>query len=298
MQYLTFGYIIDSDIALPSTQVNEYTSADIIIRQGVVDEPGGSFISPKLRVAVNGPEVIINVDGVARYKISKGQHITYESLGGEEEDIRPFLISQILAVALVQKGDILLEASAVEKDNHCLIFLGPSGVGKSTLARGFIQKKYKLLSDGMVRVLSTNDNQKAHPGYWQQLLSIASLEALDIAHNKLSFVRDEVYLKILNAKSQEFCHNISHIKTIYLLKEANESKPKLYEIRNAHKFYHLKNHTYGKPYLNGSELAKEHFGRLMDLVKSVPLVQCSFRKNDFQNFKEMVDLLEQDFLKR
>jgi hypothetical protein len=60
------------------------------------------------------------------------------------------VIDQIVPHLLRLDGDVVLHASAVVVDGQALAFLGPSGIGKSSLAGGFVAAGTDLLADDFV----------------------------------------------------------------------------------------------------------------------------------------------------
>jgi len=78
---------------------------------------------------------------------------------------RPLSLENYLRVILAQylfhKGGFLLHASAIGYKNKAYIFTGPSGVGKSTIAR--ISKNKLILSDDLVAIQKVNHGYMAFP---------------------------------------------------------------------------------------------------------------------------------------
>lgn len=56
------------------------------------------------------------------------------------------------AVCLLQRGDLILHAAAVEVNGQAILFAAPGGAGKSTLAAAFVQAGYRLLSEDVTCV--------------------------------------------------------------------------------------------------------------------------------------------------
>ena len=91
------------------------------------------------------------------------------------ETIHHLLLDQVLPRCLAHKGNIVLHASAVNLGVGLVLFLGDSGVGKSTLAGNFHQAGNPVVSDDCIRIVDTTDRIMAVPSYgglrlWQDSL--------------------------------------------------------------------------------------------------------------------------------
>jgi hypothetical protein len=71
------------------------------------------------------------------------------------------LFAQVLPLAALLRGTEVLHASAVVVDGHAVCFVGPSGVGKTSLAIGLAMRGFPLLADDVVAV---DSDLTAHPG--------------------------------------------------------------------------------------------------------------------------------------
>jgi hypothetical protein len=76
-----------------------------------------------------------------------------------------YLLGFALSFALLRIGDEPLHATAIESKGEAIGFLGKSGAGKSTLASFFLGKRYRLVTDDLLRVtFSAQSSVIAHPG--------------------------------------------------------------------------------------------------------------------------------------
>jgi hypothetical protein len=71
--------------------------------------------------------------------------------------VRHLLIDQVLPYLLVADGALVLHASCVALDGRAVAFVGPSGIGKSSLAAGFAQRGAALLADDFVHLSEQAD---------------------------------------------------------------------------------------------------------------------------------------------
>ena len=84
---------------------------------------------------------------------------------GDDELLEHRVASSALCVLLALRGDLVLHASAVERDGRAVIFCGPTQRGKSTLARALGEAGYRLLGeDGIAIELGGESGPVAFPG--------------------------------------------------------------------------------------------------------------------------------------
>jgi hypothetical protein len=79
-------------------------------------------------------------------------------------DWTSMIASQALPLAATIRGLEVMHASGVVLDGDAMLFVGPSGIGKSSLAAALVRRGASLLSDDAI-ALSLNDGALiAHPG--------------------------------------------------------------------------------------------------------------------------------------
>jgi hypothetical protein len=86
------------------------------------------------------------------------------ALGGDPELIPVFVEGSLLAHVLAAEGLLALHASAVEWGGEALAIVGPSGMGKSTLAALFCAAGAQLVADDALRVDVNGSRATCFPG--------------------------------------------------------------------------------------------------------------------------------------
>lgn len=79
---------------------------------------------------------------------------------GSREDVAQFVLDQILPRVLAHEGMLVLHAGAVAVDSGMMAFLGPSGIGKSTLVASLSSAGFRLLGDDVVLVAPSQSDPK------------------------------------------------------------------------------------------------------------------------------------------
>ena len=155
MRFSAYDLSIDSELAMPELLPGRHTGVpDVHIRLGSVTVDGlpqGKQLGPFLWVAAE--TLWLEIPHIARFLISQGNEIIIDPEPGIDEDsVRVFLLGPVIGALLFQRGYLVLHGNAIRIGDQCLVCVGHSGVGKSTLAAGFMQRGYDILADDVVPV--------------------------------------------------------------------------------------------------------------------------------------------------
>ncbi|HEX6062812.1 MAG TPA: hypothetical protein VFZ04_01270 [Longimicrobiales bacterium] len=88
----------------------------------------------------------------------------FADAGPQRESVYTYLITQIISVALLQKGIESLHASAVAIAGKAIVLVGDSGYGKSTLTAALIQLGAQLITDDLLVLQERAGSYEALPG--------------------------------------------------------------------------------------------------------------------------------------
>lgn len=94
------------------------------------------------------------------------------------EDAASYLLGPVLGILLRLRGVTCLHASAVAVEDHCIVFAGWEGAGKSTTAAAFARQGYAVLSDDIVALAEQEGTFRALPGNPQLCLWPDSVKML------------------------------------------------------------------------------------------------------------------------
>ena len=124
---------------------------------------------------------LINPDGGPRWLVSEKGHLVRVA-PAEDGDVGVHLVDSVLASCLQMRGVLVLHASAIATAAGAVLFMGPVGVGKSSLVAALTDLGYPLLADGIVAVARDNGgNPLALGGFPRIRLWANSIDALDKA---------------------------------------------------------------------------------------------------------------------
>src|SRR5262245_57475467 len=154
MQFTAYGLNIDSEIDLPELRRRVEGAPDVSIRYALSsdDLPGAKRNNPGWQSKEN--QLLLTIKDVAKYFILEGREIRIErSANSREEDIRVFLLGSVLGALMHQRNILTLHASAIRCSRGAVLFMGPSGYGKSTLAGSMLQRGYSMIADDKTGVV-------------------------------------------------------------------------------------------------------------------------------------------------
>lgn len=290
MRYQAYHLVIRSDLELPELTVQEDSGSpsDVHIRSGNVNPDGlsdGRQAGPFLWVSSTA--LWLQVPRVARFLVRNGTEILIDPEPGIDEDsIRLYLLSSAFAALLFQRGHFILRGDAIRVGDQCLACIGPSGVGKSTLAVALAKRGYPILADDLVVM----DAQcRVLPSFPQIKLGQGTADRLDLDTSKLNRTRPT---------SQRFsipvdrCGNADPIalRWVYILDTSTIDKINIEPIQGLRCFLPLRNHTYRVRFLESMGLKREHLKFCSQLAGRIRLARATRPSVGFA-LDEMIDAI-------
>jgi hypothetical protein len=169
-----YGLAIESEWPLPGARRAGGAAEPTRVRALPTDAIDAIFAEPSERVYAEEPRIDIrrsethftlSYDVYGRFCVTvDGTEAACEAGGSRREYQERLLFSQVLPIAAVMRGYELLHGSAVVIAGGVVVFLGPSGAGKTTLASGLIRRGATLVTDDVLALEPTQTEMLAHPG--------------------------------------------------------------------------------------------------------------------------------------
>jgi hypothetical protein len=159
ISYTAFGFRLDSDFEIPElSEARAGGDPAWRIAVGSADQSigkerllGTDSVSGTIQVrAYASPSAIRLVyDDTGTFEIRRADRtITWHpGPAATDEAMRADLLGRVIAFAAHGDGALALHASAVCIDGRAIAFVGPKGVGKSTLAFAFVTRGARLITD-------------------------------------------------------------------------------------------------------------------------------------------------------
>ena len=162
--YLAYGLTIVSELPLPELMPaleSPNFEAGIVVRFSRFSAPPTALKTPfadSPHSHIEGGKAFFTWPGVGHFRVHDGREIYIDAMPGvEESTLRAFLLGPVLAVALYQRGLLVLHASATAFQDssgkwNAIGFLGNSGDGKSTMAAMLHSRGHQVLTDDIIAV--------------------------------------------------------------------------------------------------------------------------------------------------
>lgn len=146
--YRIGGLLVQSDLPLQGAIPAAPGPADATVRLAEVPRTLDDASIEGAQWVASADRFLLSVPNVARLLISGGRDIAVElEPGAEAGDAQVYLLGTGFGVLQLQRGRMVLHASAVAVGDAAALFAGPSGGGKSTLAAALNRRGYPCVSD-------------------------------------------------------------------------------------------------------------------------------------------------------
>lgn len=296
--YYIFGLNILSVVPLPSRPVlhpQPDVTPDVVIKFGEAPEVLTNPQFNGARYQAGPGEFLLRIDGVARYYVQNGCRITITpEVGAGDDEILLFLMGLAMGALLHQRNVLVLHAGAIAVSGASVIFSGPSGVGKSTLAAGFHQRGYPFLADDVCAIMTVNGCPAVIPGFPRLKLWADVLEKLDTDKAKLKSVRGSKHLEKYFLPIDRIQDTPFPLRSVFVLETTNTAKMEVTVLKGAAKIAPLIANTYGLRFLEGLGGKKDHFKQCAAVAAKVAVYRTVRPDKGFL-LNELMDLLEATF---
>ncbi|MCI5212810.1 MAG: hypothetical protein D3910_29360, partial [Candidatus Electrothrix sp. ATG2] len=206
---------------------------------------------------------------------------------------RLYLLGSCLGALLHQRGLLVMHGAAVRFKEQCVLFAGPSGNGKSTLAAAFCKRGFEVLSDD---VCAVDQHLRAVPGYPQIKLWRDAAGKLGMDTDSMRQIRLQIEKYALKTEGS-FCTEPLPLATAYFLSTHNLTTFEFKDLTGMQTFLPLRNNTYRIRYLKGMGLESGHLARIGALSQQVGVTRIT-RPNSGFRLEELVDQILDDLAEK
>lgn len=292
-KYILFGYYVESEIMLDAYEA-DFDQPDVRIEIGLMNsqltklEKGGCYFSTKDNSAG------FRVPQIGAYEISDGKNIliTPEKSASDSE-IQLYLLGFAFGLSMLQRGVFPLHGSTVDIGSSCLTLVGHSGAGKSSLASGFIERGFRLLTDDVSRIGLINGIHHVYPSYPSQKIWKDAVAHMGIEYDPQKRVTNRVDKFYVNNRSR-FSVDAKPIKAVVEIYPADVNKPSLVQFKKADALNTLLTHNYCHGMMGKNSDLSAHLSFCTELVMSVPVYRL-LRPNEGFTVRAQVDVLLEYF---
>ena len=293
--YSAFGLIWNSiDLKLPElSAIKNNDNFDVTISQDINNEwPSIKFSdydTHNLKVAPN--DLRLKINNIASFRVVNGKEIFWkkEKSSVGFQDIRTFLLGSPFGALLIQKDFLVFHGNALVKNGKAIMFLGHSGVGKSTIAYGLMNSGWKLIADDLVVL---NKEGYVLPGVRRIKLWEDAMKAYKLDTSQFPRCREKINKYLITGNYIDEAINPSKLNSIYILNDIKKadslSKDLVIPIKSQkEKILFLRNHTFRPRFVRA--LGKEGLN-FIAIAKFVDIMPVNIIPN-IMGIKKMIDFL-------
>lgn len=191
------------------------------------------------------------------------------------EDTATYLLGPVVGHFLRRRGELCLHASAVVlADARCVVFAGPHGAGKSTLAAAMARQGKRILTEDVCRLVRDGEAFTVQPGYPRIRLWDDAADLIGVQPGTLPSLTpnwDKRFLPLEGA-ARIFHDRAEPLAAVFVLapREDMAGPARLRDLRGQQSLAELAANTYGARLLDRGGRALE-FSALGELARAVPV---------------------------
>jgi hypothetical protein len=176
--YVAYGLGIHSVVPLPEL-IERDVPADVIVHLGQVDHAPLEAVDASHEFWATAGDACHFFRGVGAFLVRSGWEIIVDPVPDTDpRAVRLSILGPALALVLLQRGRLVLHASAVAVAGSVIAFLGGQGGGKSTTAAALNRRGHDLVTDDVLVIHMHQGSPLAVPSFPQFKLWPASVVAL------------------------------------------------------------------------------------------------------------------------
>jgi len=290
--YTLYGLQVASALECPELRPGQADTPDVTVRYGsVAAEPNASG---RVVARADRPDIyFLHIPNVASFRIASGCEILIDRHPqAEDAAVRLFLLGSAFGALLHQRGITPIHGSAVGVDGGAIIFCGPKGHGKSTLAGAFARLGHPLLSDDVCALTLDEGGVWLHPAF-------PRLNLLSDAAQRLAVdVDDSGNVQPFSGKHlvpvAHFSAQPARLLAVYELHPAPVDAVHLRPLIGYEQLTSLMGNTYRVQFANEMGHAARHFAALQEIAHHVPVVRVK-RPDAAYLLDELVEVIRSDF---
>jgi len=222
--YKAYGLIVSSEVALPELEPAAPATPNLEIAVRPIDFPEAAS-QGAAAFHFEPTRQYLSWQAVGAFMVSGANRIDVDPAPGIDDPLLAFpLLGPVMALALHQRGLLVLHASGIAVGGKSVIFMGDKGAGKSTTAGAMIRAGHRLLTDDVVALdLSDPDRPMILPGFPQLKLAADAAGAIRLEQ---ADVRPQVHPQIDKAQHRlrgGFAADAAPVSRLYVLERGGQA---------------------------------------------------------------------------
>lgn len=288
--YLIYGYRVSSEFELDAYSC-DFDDPEIIVENGRVSCLSKAFEEEGFYFSLNEDLIAFYMPDIGSYEIKNGNKITVQpDIGANAHEVSLFILGSAFGFLMHQNKVYPLHGSTVDIGYGCITLVGHSGAGKSSLASGFVEKGYKLLTDDVSRIECINTCHYVYPSYPTQKIWKDGIDQLALSYDPEQRVMnqlDKFYIK----SRERFSDKMKPLVGIIEIVPSDVQAPVLIQLEKPAVLNALITHSYLQEVLGGKTDAGAHLRFCSKLCESVPVYRI-LRPFEGFSVREQVEAIE------
>lgn len=265
--YYAYNLRIVSEINIPEFIETNAAESDVRIRSTSQTDIQIQFSRENPYYYATKGNTFIKIPSLGIFSISQGREIGVDlEEGGDPNRLHLYLSGNIFAFLLLQRGYLVLHASAACVAGRAAAFLGMPGAGKSSIVAALHQLGHTILVDDVTAVDLNANPARVTPAFPQIKLDIEAAEKLGIDPQAL-IPLDETEEKRGFRFTERFLESKQTLSKIYIL---TDKPDRIFQrISSQEAIVELVRNTYPTRFAQAG--GADHFLQCVELVKRVPV---------------------------
>lgn len=269
--YMIYGKKVYTDLCFPQLveiPMLKKEDADIEICAGSIPEEIKALEKEKNWEFGEKLSWLINL--TCWFTVESGRKITYElKNGGREDYLKTYLLGYGLSMLHLQRGEMAIHCSALEKDGRAVLVAGNSGSGKSTTTTALLEAGFSLMADDMA-IVGVRDNKAiCYPAFPYQKLCRDVAEERNYDLEELIYI-DEDKDKFLVPFEGEFDVAGKELCAIFFLCRQKESEDLITrEVEGLDKFHICVNNLFLEELLGAEKYSPAVGSKCLEIASRV-----------------------------
>lgn len=290
--YQAYGLTIRSQIPLPGLPpgVGDH---DIDVAVGPLPHQLAAPVQRGVLFEAAPGSYLLRVPGAARFLASSGRSVVIDAdADAEWTYVRTMLLGPVFTAILHQRGALVLHASAVASAEGALVFVGHSGLGKSTLAAALSARGFPMICDDVAAITLSDQHQpRIHRGPAQARLWVDTIARLGHDHSTLDRARRgrEKFIVPLFAESSAAAMPLAQI---LVLGFADHVDVRITALDDRERFDLLRAHIRNRRVLEATQPPAQQFRTAAAVAAGVRMSRLS-RPRQVDSLDEVIRQVEQ-----
>lgn len=290
--YTAYGLGIHSVLPLPELKGKE-VAADVVVHLGQVDHSRLEVVDEHHSFWATSREACHFFKDAGAFLVRGGREIIVDPVPeADERALRLSLLGPALALILLQRGRLVLHASAIDVSGSTVAFVGGNGWGKSTIAAALHNRGHHMVTDDVMAIDIGSGCPMVIPSFPQFKLWPQAVTTLENVPETLPLVLSSSEKRTLRV-TRRFAQTPLPLKRLYVL--ANRPTLEIEPLSPRQALAELMRHSYGarfgKQFLRVTGTTR-YFTQCVSLANSVQVCRLK-RPPNLAALRELAQFVEE-----